>query len=247
METGKTDTSSKASAKAGKYFKYAIGEIILVVIGILIALSINNWNNSAELKIRETVVLKEIISDLEANLSHANKALGIHRGVSRDSTQSIYIFMIDHLENKRVNNSNLPRFFDRMHQCPSLSLKTSGFESLKSQGMDLISNDSARSKIGSYYTTYIPNIKAEYTELRDDFYNYMLKFPRTLFKTIIANGYSTGQIPHNYDALLNNNEYIESLKMYLSIYGSNLKSTITFKKSTEKLLEELKLYIENHN
>ncbi|MCB0461581.1 MAG: DUF6090 family protein [Flavobacteriaceae bacterium] len=30
--------------KTGKYFKYAIGEIVLVVIGILIALSINNWN-----------------------------------------------------------------------------------------------------------------------------------------------------------------------------------------------------------
>ncbi len=30
--------------KTGKYFKYAIGEIILVVIGILIALQINNWN-----------------------------------------------------------------------------------------------------------------------------------------------------------------------------------------------------------
>ncbi|NNL82776.1 MAG: hypothetical protein HKP28_05265, partial [Winogradskyella sp.] len=38
--------------KTGKYFKYAIGEIILVVIGILIALQINNWNiensNSAQ-------------------------------------------------------------------------------------------------------------------------------------------------------------------------------------------------------
>lgn len=30
--------------KTGKYFKYAIGEIVLVVIGILIALGINNWN-----------------------------------------------------------------------------------------------------------------------------------------------------------------------------------------------------------
>ena len=30
--------------KTGKYLKYAIGEILLVVIGILIALSINNWN-----------------------------------------------------------------------------------------------------------------------------------------------------------------------------------------------------------
>jgi uncharacterized membrane protein YidH (DUF202 family) len=32
--------------KIGKYLKYAIGEIILVVIGILIALSINNWNEN---------------------------------------------------------------------------------------------------------------------------------------------------------------------------------------------------------
>ena len=32
--------------KTGKYLKYAIGEIILVVIGILIALYINNWNNN---------------------------------------------------------------------------------------------------------------------------------------------------------------------------------------------------------
>jgi hypothetical protein len=36
----------------GKYFKYAIGEIILVVIGILIALQINNWNTTRELKHR---------------------------------------------------------------------------------------------------------------------------------------------------------------------------------------------------
>ena len=32
--------------KTGKYFKYAIGEIVLVVIGILLALQINNWNEN---------------------------------------------------------------------------------------------------------------------------------------------------------------------------------------------------------
>ena len=32
------------AGKTGKYLKYAVGEIVLVVIGILIALSINNWN-----------------------------------------------------------------------------------------------------------------------------------------------------------------------------------------------------------
>jgi hypothetical protein len=45
-----------AKHKTGKYFKYAIGEIILVVIGILIALSINNWNETQKEKHNESVL-----------------------------------------------------------------------------------------------------------------------------------------------------------------------------------------------
>ena len=41
------------SGKSTRYFKYAIGEIILVVIGILIALSINNWNEERKIKNEE--------------------------------------------------------------------------------------------------------------------------------------------------------------------------------------------------
>ena len=50
--------------KIGQYLKYAIGEILLVVIGILIALQINNWNEARKSRIVETVLLKTIKSDL---------------------------------------------------------------------------------------------------------------------------------------------------------------------------------------
>ena len=50
--------------KSGKYFKYAIGEIILVVIGILIALQINNWNNSRIDGKKEANYIKNIKRDL---------------------------------------------------------------------------------------------------------------------------------------------------------------------------------------
>ena len=49
--------------KTGKYFKYAIGEIILVVIGILIALSINNWNEDRKAKINEVFLVKQLLED----------------------------------------------------------------------------------------------------------------------------------------------------------------------------------------
>jgi len=43
--------------KTGKYFKYAIGEIILVVIGILIALQINNWNERRKERAQEQALI----------------------------------------------------------------------------------------------------------------------------------------------------------------------------------------------
>ena len=58
METGKT----------GEYFKYAIGEIILIVIGILIALFINNWNNRQKDNIREHKILIQLREDYSDNL-----------------------------------------------------------------------------------------------------------------------------------------------------------------------------------
>ena len=49
--------------KTGKYLKYAIGEIVLVVFGILIALSINNWNEGRNNKEFETKLLQEIYAN----------------------------------------------------------------------------------------------------------------------------------------------------------------------------------------
>ena len=62
--------------KTGKYFKYAVGEIVLVVIGILIALSINNWNENQKNKSLENTYLERLeeetkwnIKQLEYNIS----------------------------------------------------------------------------------------------------------------------------------------------------------------------------------
>jgi hypothetical protein len=58
--------------KTGKYFKYAIGEIILVVIGILIALQINNWNENRKQAIAEKEFYKGIKYDLQQDLEFIN-------------------------------------------------------------------------------------------------------------------------------------------------------------------------------
>jgi hypothetical protein len=54
--------------KTGKYFKYAIGEIVLVVIGILIALSINNWNERWKIQSNQEKYLTLLKTEAENNL-----------------------------------------------------------------------------------------------------------------------------------------------------------------------------------
>ncbi len=58
--------------KTGKYFKYAIGEIILVVIGILIAVSINNWSESNKQKQELNNIYTNVLEDLNADISHVD-------------------------------------------------------------------------------------------------------------------------------------------------------------------------------
>ncbi|MDO1501257.1 DUF6090 family protein [Winogradskyella maritima] len=66
MENNKTGSSILAN-RTGRYFKYAIGEIVLVVVGILIALQINNWNENRKSDIQEQNALNNIHRDFLKN------------------------------------------------------------------------------------------------------------------------------------------------------------------------------------
>lgn len=71
MEENKTSKPASAKATAGTYLKYAIGEIILVVIGILIALQINTWNQER----LDSKAEKEIIAELHTDFVQNEKIL----------------------------------------------------------------------------------------------------------------------------------------------------------------------------
>lgn len=58
-----------------KYLKYAIGEILLVVIGILIALQINNWNENRKTRAAEIKLVNRLIADVKADSIFYNSRL----------------------------------------------------------------------------------------------------------------------------------------------------------------------------
>jgi len=68
--------------KTGKYLKYAIGEILLVMIGILLALQVNNWNEQRKSNKQESLLLRQLHLDVNSNLNEVlelNKRLQINK------------------------------------------------------------------------------------------------------------------------------------------------------------------------
>ena len=80
--------------KTGKYFKYAIGEIVLVVIGILIALQINNWNEKRLNSKKETAILANIHQEFIKNKIQLDSVVNLHKRVHKNCDKIIKLFPI---------------------------------------------------------------------------------------------------------------------------------------------------------
>ena len=84
------------NSKSARYFKYAIGEIILVVLGILIALQINNWNEDRKARLQETILLQQLLSDFESNLEQLDQKIAMRKDFTH-SSQTLLSY-VDHPE-----------------------------------------------------------------------------------------------------------------------------------------------------
>lgn len=136
-----------------KYSRYAIGEIFLVVIGILIALQINTWNEGRKERKTERDILSEIkenlafdLIDLENNITNfKNKAT---------SAKSLLSILQQDIE----YHDSIGYFFSYIKAYPHLTSKTNGYNLLKTTGMGIIQNDSIRKEISDLYEDRYPYI-----------------------------------------------------------------------------------------
>ena len=147
--------------KTGKYLKYAIGEIVLVVIGILIALQINNWNENKKSHAFETKLLQELETSLDRDLGRTKSLLN---GRALVKSKAIDDLLNDLQEDNIVEDSILISNFFKAGITLSFSYDKGPYESLKSGGLDKIKNDSLRSGIVRFYEVTMPmaNIFLDY-------------------------------------------------------------------------------------
>ncbi|WP_445385770.1 DUF6090 family protein [Robiginitalea sp. IMCC44478] len=194
--------------KTGKYLIYAFGEIVLVVIGILIALQINNWKENNENSIFEGKVIAELSVDVSEDLKEMSSALDSLKASQRSS-----IIIENLIENKKEYHDSLNKHFASALRLWSLSPNNTAFEMAKEEGMYFITNDSIRfysSKLNGYLLDYI-------RVLEDRFENYksavVLPHIQPLFNSY---GFSTMR-PINYDELIEDHTYLSIIRSIFSM------------------------------
>jgi hypothetical protein len=135
--------------KFSKYLLYAFGEIILVVIGILIALSINNWNTNRINNNLEKFYIQGIIHDIETDL------VNLSTNISLDSQKVISgNYLLNHFKNPTLKKDSIILFhFSRLLPGTYYIQNSIVFEDIKFSGrLNTISNSSLRNNIQRYYS-----------------------------------------------------------------------------------------------
>ncbi len=143
--------------KASKYILYAIGEIILVVIGILIALQINNSNEDQKLRNQELHYLKNLKTDLNLNITELDKYITV-----RNSRIESANYVLEHFEGKPLTDLNAFAFHTtNIYIWQKFSQQDNTFQELINSGnLALISNDTIKNGL--------LNLQALYKKLKNE-------------------------------------------------------------------------------
>ena len=132
--------------KFSKYLLYAVGEILLVVIGILIALQVNNQNEERIERSFERKMLAELHASIQNNIEYLEMAIN-----GNDDARKSCQLILDHFEAGLPYHDTLDDHFSKSLFWFHPSLDNNAYESLKSYGLHLISNDSIRLALGDIY------------------------------------------------------------------------------------------------
>ena len=143
-------TSAKASAgmKTGKYLSYAIGEIVLVVVGILIALQINNWNEDRIKANREKEIIKIIYDELETNTDYITYKFN---AIDSKIPYAIKLLKLTGDNAKSIAGDSLEKYTRNIFSVGSYNPFMMNLNRIKNnEEFSLIQYDSLQSMLGNY-------------------------------------------------------------------------------------------------
>ena len=150
--------------KFSKYLMYAIGEILLVVIGILIALNINNWNEKQKELAKEQLILKQLNSEYKSNLNQLDQKI-----LMRNEALEACNNLLNHIDNPNSINE------DGVYQSLWTLFRDPTFDPIKndivgSENLRLINNDTLVRFLSNWSSEVfqVQELELEYQKFRTE-------------------------------------------------------------------------------
>jgi hypothetical protein len=219
--------------KTSKYLKYAIGEIILVVIGILIALQINNWNEDRKLEKVEISMLIELKSNLETTL----------KNFKNDTIQNLNTIhqykKIDYYINEDLPyNPDLDEAFGMLGNWWSPYPIMTGYATLKTKGLDIISNASLRSQIVNMFEFELTLLSIDYDKGEWGISSFIAEFVSKHIQRYNKNSRQYAR-PNDFESLKANNQLKNIIGMLITKREFGLATYKRTMISIEKLINAI--------
>ena len=135
--------------RIGKYVLYAVGEIVLVMIGILLALQVNNWNEQKKLESSEKLILKDLQEAMVQNIDQLEKVIEEDKKSYEASTQ-LKELVENPLALNNTSDSSFASLVHRMNVTWTFNPDMGLINSIVSSGkLEIISNESIRKGVAS--------------------------------------------------------------------------------------------------
>ncbi|MBT8298078.1 MAG: hypothetical protein KJO52_07070 [Maribacter sp.] len=197
-----------------KYSRYAIGEIVLVVIGILLALQINNWNEDY----KESQAIKNVLYEIREDLIQDKAELERNIELSTQDFEAQQR-IINVLETNSSFNENIRSDLGRIHLARNVFSVSKGYDLLKELNLGTLKDKELRILLTQYYERDIVWVHREFEDDKLEFENFWLPYVRMHFKEWVFGDYA---IPHDYSQILNDQTLLTATKMN----SNNLNNTI---------------------
>jgi len=218
---------SKPVSPIGRYLIYAFGEIFLVVIGILIALQVNNWNEWKKERLKEQDVLIELVENLEINLKTI--IIDIENLQLLDKSSEI---VLSYIYNKRPYVDSLALHF-HLARIPKqeLFLSQIGYEGYKDIGLQILPNKALKNQVLTLFETTYQSFFSNY--------NMVNGFNPDFDNHIVQNFIYSGKrlVPIAYPEILTDHYYLSWIRAYK-------EGRYTLIQSEEALLEDIQEVLE---
>ena len=152
--------------KTGKYLKYAIGEIVLVVIGILIALSLNNWKEDLDNRGEEMRIITGLKQEFEANLLEVNRNIKLNTATVESTINLIDLIRT---ENLFANSHHVDSLLYVAYMFGSFDAQSGLIDEVISSGkLSIIKDTELRNRLTSF-SGRLDNAEEDY-KIRIDYY-----------------------------------------------------------------------------